>query len=41
LRLAFVVDVGSGAGELGVERGFLGIHRGLGDVTDDYAMSAD
>ena len=35
----FGVD-GSGAGEVGVEGGLLGVHRGLRDVIDDMDMNA-
>jgi hypothetical protein len=31
---------GSGAGEIGVEGGWLGVHRGLRDVIDDKHMNA-
>jgi hypothetical protein len=31
---------GCGAGEVGVEWGLLGVHRGLRDVIDDIAMNA-
>ena len=33
------VDAGS-AGEVGVEGGWLGVHRGLRDVIDDATMNA-
>lgn len=35
----FGVD-GGGAGEVGVEGGWLGVHRGLRDVIDDATMNA-
>jgi hypothetical protein len=31
---------GGGAGEVGVEGGWLGVHRGLRDVIDDMDMNA-
>jgi hypothetical protein len=31
---------GGGAGEVGVEGGWLGVHRGLRDVIDDATMNA-
>jgi hypothetical protein len=31
---------GGGAGDIGVESGWLGVHRGLRDVTDDATMNA-
>ena len=31
---------GGGAGEVGVEGGWLGVHRGLRDVIDDPTMNA-
>lgn len=31
---------GGGAGEVGVEGGWLGVHRGLRDVIDDTTMNA-